>query len=165
VHLVPVAWGFIAVFAAAFAAVNYVMSRLARLATFRGWFAHLNVAIGAALISTVLVAIGPTGHVLYGAYLVAPLQAAVHLGRRDAWGALIINITAFALVTALRTIAGDWTWSLLAQEALVLVFAAVALIPMLSAGVERLRSTRAVLARVERGDLASKVGDPELEAL
>src|SRR5207248_6300378 len=52
---------------------------LARLATFRGWFAHLNVAIGAALISTVLVAIGPTGHVLYGAYLVAPLQAEVHL--------------------------------------------------------------------------------------
>ena len=165
VHLVPVGWGFIAVFAAAFAAVNYVMSRLARGATFQGWFAHLNVAIGAALISTVLAAIGPTGHVLYGAYLIAPLQAAVHLGRRDAWGALMINITAFALVTALRTLSGDWTWSLFAQEALVLVFAAVALIPMLSAVVERLRSTRAVLARVERGDLASKVGDPELDEL
>ena len=36
---------------------------------------------------------------------------------------------------------------------------------MLSAVVERLRSTRAVLARVERGDLATKVGDPELDEL
>src|SRR5258707_15214283 len=48
------------------------------------------------------------------------------------------------------------------QEALVLVFACVALIPMLVRIVDRLRAARGVLAQVERGDLRVRTTDPEL---
>jgi methyl-accepting chemotaxis protein len=118
------------------------------------------------LISTALYGGGPTGHVLYGAYLIAPLQAAFYLGRGEAWGALALNLSGFAVVTALRAgDSGTWTWGTFVQESLVAVFACVALVPMLVRIVGRLQSTRGVLAQVERGDLARKVGDPELDEL
>jgi hypothetical protein len=102
----PVPWWFIVAFAVVFVAANYAMLRVARDAAFRPWYAHLNIAVGAALISVVLAAVGPTGHALYVAYLIAPLQAALYLGRTEAWQALILNLTGFALVTAIRAGAG-----------------------------------------------------------
>src|SRR2546428_768297 len=102
VRWVPVSWWFIVAFATGFVAANYAMFRLARDAAFRPWYAHLNIAVGAALISVVLAALGPTGHALYVAYMIAPLQAALYLGRTEAWQALILNLTGFALVTAIR---------------------------------------------------------------
>ncbi|HET7790892.1 MAG TPA: methyl-accepting chemotaxis protein [Gemmatimonadales bacterium] len=161
VHLVPVSWLFILGFSVAFAIVNYLMAVLARDTSFQGWYAHLNVAIGAAMISAILYALGPTGHVLYAAYLIAPLQAALYLGRREAWGATAINLAGFGIVTALE----GGAWGLFVQEALVLIFACVALIPMLTRITERLRATRAVLARLETGDLTVRVTDPEQDEL
>ncbi|MGH7531539.1 MAG: methyl-accepting chemotaxis protein, partial [Gemmatimonadales bacterium] len=103
---------------------------------------------------------GPTGHVLYGAYLIAPVQAALYLGRREAWGALGINVAGFGLVTAVRRLAGTgWSWSLYAQESLVLLFACAALVPLLARMVERLRRTRGVLAEIEGGDLTRTVDE------
>jgi methyl-accepting chemotaxis protein len=91
---------------------------------------------------------------LYGAYIIAPLQAALYLGRREAWGAVAANLVAFALVTALRQIVGPgWPWSVFIQEGLVLLFACGALIPMLTQIIDRLRRTRGVLGEIERGDL------------
>src|SRR2546426_11051 len=60
-RLVPVSWWFIVGFAAAFAAANYAMQRIARDTPFRSWYAHLNIAVGAAMISAVLYALGPSG--------------------------------------------------------------------------------------------------------
>jgi len=167
VRWVPVSWWFIVAFAAGFVAANYAMFRLARDAAFRPWYAHLNIAVGAALISVVLAALGPTGHALYVAYMIAPLQAALYLGRTEAWQALILNLTGFALVTAIRAGpgAGGWSWRLFAQESLVLAFACVALIPMLTRIVARLRAARETLAQVERGDLTVRVDDAELDEL
>ncbi|MEX2155561.1 MAG: methyl-accepting chemotaxis protein, partial [Gemmatimonadales bacterium] len=129
---------------------------------FQPWYAQLNLVVGCLLISAVLFAMGPAGHVLYGAYLIAPLQAALYLGRREAWGALATNLAAFALVTALRQLGGHgWAWSLFVQEALVLLFVCVALIPMLVQIVERLRNARGVLGEIERGDLTRQVGGAE----
>lgn len=163
--IIPIAWLFLAAFTAGFAAANYAMFRLARDTPFRPWYAPLNIAVGAALISAALYAVGPTGHVLYAAYLIAPLQAALSLGRRDAWEALAINLGAFGLVTALRAGDGTWSWSLYLQESLVLLFACVALVPMLTRIVGRITATRSVLALVERGDLTAKVRDPEPDEL
>src|SRR3989442_3088277 len=100
--VIPISWSFIAGFGAAFAAANYGMRRLARDAGFRVWYAHLNVALGTALITAVAYAVGETGHLLYAAYLIAPLQAAYYLGREGAWQALVLNLAGFALLTALR---------------------------------------------------------------
>ena len=146
-------------FAASFAAANAGVRRLAQRAPLEPWYAQLDLIVGSLVISAVLYALGPTGHLLYGAYLIAPLQAALYLGRREAWSALATNLVGFALVTALRrTFAGPgWAWSLYVQEALVLVFACVALIPMLVRIVERLRSARGVLGEIERGDLTRQV--------
>ena len=154
--VVPLSLWFILAFAIAFAAANAGVRRLARQTPFRPWVAQLNVAIGCLLISAVLYAIGPTGHALYGAYLIAPLQAALYLEKREAWGTLAANLVAFALVTALR---GAWPWTLFLQEALVLIFACVALIPMVVQIVARLQRARAVLAEIERGDLTRAVDD------
>src|SRR5438552_3008749 len=60
--VIPISWSFIAGFGAAFAAANYGMRRLARDAGFRVWYAHLNVALGTALITAVAYAVGETGH-------------------------------------------------------------------------------------------------------
>jgi methyl-accepting chemotaxis protein len=165
--LVPITWPFIVGFTVAFAAVNYAMVRLARAPAFRPWYAHLNIAVGAAMISAILYAVGPTGHLLYAAYLIAPLQAALYLGATDAWQALVLNLAGFALVTALRTSQGElgWAWSVFFEETLVLLFATVALVPTLSRIVARLYAVRETLALVERGDLTAKVQDEELDEL
>ena len=163
--ITPISWWFILVFAAAFAAANAGLRRLVRRGAFEPWYAQLNLIVGCLLISAVLFAIGPNGHVLYGAYLIAPLQAAIYLERREAWGALITNIAAFTLVTALAQVAGHgWSWTLYVQEILVLVFACVALIPMLVQIVDRLRSARGVLGEIERGDLTRQLDDSALAA-
>ena len=152
--IVTISPWFILAFALAFAAANAGVRRLASRDPFEPWFAQLNLAVGCLLISAVLYAMGPSGHVLYGAYLIAPLQAALYLGKREAWGALAINLAAFALVTA---IGAAWSWGLFVQEALVLVFACVALIPMLLQIVDRLRAARGILGEIERGDLTRQV--------
>jgi len=159
VRFVPISWVFIAAFAAGFLLANYAMSRIARDPAFQPGYALLHIAIGGALISAVLYALGPTGHVLYAAYLVAPMQAALYLGRREAWGALGINLVGFGLVGAVRGMQTVWPWSVLVQEALVLLLTCAGLIPLLTRIVERLRDTRGVLAQVERGDLTMKVAD------
>ncbi len=165
--LAPISWPFILVFALAFGGVNYTIYRRARDAPFQPWYAHLNVAIGAALISTVLYAVGPAGHVLYAVYLIAPLQAALYLGRAEAWQTLLLNLTGFGLVTALKGALAEreWGWSLFLEESLVLAFAGVALIPMLTAIAARLRATRGALAQVEGGDLTVRVWDQALDEL
>jgi methyl-accepting chemotaxis protein len=163
--IIQVSWLFIAGFTLAFVAVNFAMLRLARDTSFRPWYAHLNIAIGSAMISSIVYALGPTGHLLYAVYLIAPLQAALYLGRTEAWQALVINLTGFGLVAAIRSGLGEWGWGLVAQESLVLVVACLALIPMLTRIVNRLRATRETLAAVERGDLTVAVGDDELDEL
>src|ERR1051325_3661366 len=104
------------------------------------------------MISAIVYAVGPTGHLLYVAYLIAPLQAALYLGRNEAWQALVVNLAAFALVTGIRTSQGapGWSWSALLEESLVL---------MLSRIVARLRATRTTFARLEAGDLTVRVPD------
>ncbi|OLB15752.1 MAG: hypothetical protein AUI99_07980 [Gemmatimonadetes bacterium 13_1_40CM_3_69_22] len=162
----PISWWFISGFTVVCAAMNYAMYRVARDTPFRPWYAQLNFAISSATIAAVLYGVGPTGHVLYAVYLIAPLQAALYLGGTEAWQGLAINLIGFGLVTAIRTGgAGDWTWSLFFQESLMLTLACVALVPMLTRIVSRLRATRATLAQVEGGDLTMKVRDPELDDL
>jgi len=162
--IVPISWRFIVLALSLFAAANYGMARLARDA-YRPWYPALNLALGAAVLSAIVFGLGPTGHVLAATYLIAPIQATLYLGRRDAWGALGLNLAGFAIVTLLRTGAGGWTWSLFVQESLVLVFVAVAVIPLLGGMVARLRATRASLARLERGDLTVQAADPELDEI
>ncbi len=169
--LVPITWWFVAGSAATFAAVNYAVLRVARDTPFRPWYPHLSIAVGTLMISAVVFAVGPSGHALYVLYLIAPLQAALFLGRTEAWQALIMNLTGFALVTAIRAGTGggsggsDWSWRLFTEESLVLVFACAALIPMLTRIVARLRAARETLAQVERGDLTVKVRDVEQDEL
>src|SRR3989442_8656140 len=163
--VIPISWSFIAGFGAAFAAANYGMRRLARDAGFRVWYAHLNVALGTALITAVAYAVGETGHLLYAAYLIAPLQAAYYLGREEAWQALVLNLAGFALLTALRQGGGGGNWTLYLEESLVLVFCCAALVPMLTKIVRRLRATREGLAQIERGDLTVALRDPESDDL
>ena len=156
--ITPVSPWFILAFAASFAAANAGVRRLVQRRAFQPWYAQLNLVVGCLLISAVLYAMGPNGHVLYGAYLIAPLQAALYLERREAWGALLINLVAFTLVTVLAQVAGHgWPWTLFVQEALVLVFACVALVPMLVQIVDRLRGARGVLGEIERGDLTRQM--------
>src|SRR5437764_10718622 len=149
---------FILAFAAIFAGANAGVRRLVQRTPFQPLFAQLNLAVGCLPISTVVFAMGPNGHVLYGAYLIAPLQAALYLERRDAWGALVTNLIAFALATAVAQVAGHgWPWSLYMQEALVLLVTCVALVPMLIQIIERLRHARGVLGEIERGDLTRQL--------
>ncbi len=146
--IIAISWWFILVFAVSFVGANAGVRRLVERGSFQPWHAQLNLVVGCLLISAVLFAMGPNGHVLYGAYLIAPLQAALYLERREAWGA----------VTALAQVAGHgWAWSLYVQESLVLVFACVALVPMLVQIVERLRTARGVLGEIERGDLTRQM--------
>ncbi len=156
--LATISWWFILVFAASFAGANAGVRRLVQGGAFEPWYAQLNLVVGCLLISAVLFAMGPNGHILYGAYLIAPLQAALYLERREAWGALIINLTAFTLVTAVTQVTGHgWSWSLYIQESLVMVFACVALVPALVQIVDRLRTARGVLGEIERGDLTRRM--------
>src|SRR5436190_2032155 len=81
--IVPLSWGFLAVFAGASAAVNYGMYRLVHDTPFRTWYVYLNIVVGSAMISAVLYGLGPSDHLVYAAYLIPPLQAAVYLGRTE----------------------------------------------------------------------------------
>jgi len=164
IGIVPLSLLYIGGFALLFFTANYAMLRLARTAQFRQWYAHLNLAIGSAMIAAVMYGTGDVGAVLYGAFLIAPLQAALFLGRRDAWGAVIINIAGFALVTALLGAAG-WGWAVFLQEALVILFVCVALVPMLARIIARLRDTRAILAQIEAGDLTARADESETDEL
>lgn len=164
VGVAPLSLPYIGGFAVVFFAANYAMVRVVRHSEFRPWFAHLNLVIGSAMISAVMYGVGVAGNVLYPAYLIAPLQAALYLGRRDAWGSAAINALGFALVTGLLGPRG-WGWVTFVQEALVVLFVSVALIPMLARTVARLRDTRAVLARVERGDLTAHADDRESDEI
>ena len=164
VGVVPLSLPFISGFAVVFLSANYLMIRLARQTEFRFWYAQLNLVIGAAMIAAVMYGVGVAGDVLAASYLIAPLQAAFYLGRRDAWGAAAINTLGFALVTALLGARG-WGWATFAQEALVLLSVNAALIPMLARVIARLRDTRAALARVERGDLTARADDRESDEL
>jgi methyl-accepting chemotaxis protein len=156
--LTPISPWFLLAFAVAFVAANFGVRRLVQRTAFQPWYAYVNLVVGCLLISAVLVAMGPNGHVLYGAYLIAPLQAALYLERRDAWRALIINLAAFTLATALAQVAGHgWPWTMYVQESLVLVFVCVALVPMLVQIVDRLRGARTVLGEIERGDLTRQL--------
>src|SRR6266571_456667 len=159
--VVPVAWSFILGFTVLFAAVNYAMTRVARSGALPPWYTHATMAVSAAMISAIVYAVGPTGHLLYVAYLIAPLQAALYLGRNEAWQALVVNLAAFALVTGIRTSQGapGWSWSASLEESLVLIVTGAALVPMLSRIVARLRATRTTFARLEAGDLTVRVPD------
>ena len=159
--LVPVAWSFIVGFAVVFAVVNYAMARVARTDELPPWYTHATLAVGAAMISAIVYAVGPTGHLLYVVYLIAPLQAALYLGRNEAWQALVLNLAGFALVTAVRTSQGapGWSWSESLEETLVLLVTSAALLPMLTRIVARLRATRTTVARLEAGDLTVRVLD------
>src|SRR6266567_416179 len=163
----PVAWPFVLGFAGVFAGISYAMLRVARSGEFRAWHAHADMAVSAALISAILYAVGPTGHLLYVVYLIAPLQAALYLGQTEAWQALLVNLTGFGLVTAIRVSQGEpgWTWSAFAQETLVLAFVSAALVATLTRFVVRLQAARSTLAQVERGDLTLKVQDEEPDDL
>src|SRR3989440_126321 len=165
--LVPIAWSFVLGFTVLFAAVNYAMARVARRGELPAWYAYATIGVGAAMISAILYALGPTGHLLYVAYLIAPLQAALYLGRNEAWQTLVLNLAGFAVVTAVRTSQGapGWSWSASLQETLVLVVASAALVPMLTQIVARLRATRATLAQLEAGDLTVRVPDDDVDEL
>ena len=161
--LVPIGWLFIVVAFGLFVAATWALARLVRRTAYRTWYAALHLALGTIIISTILYGVGPTGHVLYAAYLIGPVQAAFHLGRREAWVALAGNLAGFAVITGLR--APAWSWSVYAQEALVLVFVGVGLVPLVDGIVRRLRRARAALADLERGDLTVRLDDPERDEL
>jgi methyl-accepting chemotaxis protein len=167
-RLVAVSWPFIVAFGIAFAGINYAMLRAAaRHREFGGWYAYANNAVGAAMISGVLYGVGPTGHLLYAAYAIAPLQAALYLGRTEAWQALVVNLTGFGVVTGIQVSQGEpgWAWSLFAEESLVLLFVCTALVPLLARLGDRLKAARATLAQVERGDLSVQIEDDEPDEL
>src|SRR5438093_2093146 len=165
-RVAPVSWVYILGFAGLFAGISYAMLRVAR-GEFRAWHVHADIAVAAALISAILYAVGPTGHLLYVVYVIAPLQAALYLGQTEAWQALLVNLTGFGLATAVRVSQGSpgWAWSAFAQETLVLAFVSAALVPTLTRFVTRLQAARSTLAQVERGDLTVKVQDEELDEL
>src|SRR5256885_1126531 len=159
--LVPLAWSFVLGFTVAFVAVNYAMALVARSHALPPWYLHAGLVVGAAMTSAIVYAVGPTGHLLYVAYLIVPLQAALYLGRTEAWQALVINLAGFALVTGIRTsqFAPGWSWTAFLEESLVLVITSAALVPILSRIVTRLRATRTTFARLETGDLTVRVPD------
>jgi len=65
-------------------------------------------------------------------YLIAPLQAALYLGQTEAWQALLVNLTGFGLVTALRVSrARRLGVGAFAQETLLLAFVGA---PLVDAG-------------------------------
>jgi methyl-accepting chemotaxis protein len=163
--VVRVSWVFLAVFTVVSVAANAGLSRLVRGTVFRPAYVVVTLAVGAVMVSAVLYALDRTGFLLYAAYLIAPLQAALHLGRRAAWTALTINLAGFALATAARAGQAQWGWDVYLQAGLTLLFSGIALIPLLAEIARRLRRTRKLLAQVERGDLAVRLNDPAADEL
>jgi methyl-accepting chemotaxis protein len=166
-RVAPVSWLYILGFAGLFAGISYGLLRVARGGEFRAWHVHADLGVGAAMISTILYAVGPTGPLLYVVYVIAPLQAALYFGQTEAWQALLINLTGFALATAIRVSQGTpgWAWTAFAQETLVLGLVSAALVPTLTRFVTRLQAARSSLAQVEGGDLTVKLQDQELDEL
>src|SRR2546422_292125 len=166
-RVASISWFYILGFAGLFAAISYAMLRVARGGEFRAWHVSADIAVGAAMISVIFYAVGPSGHLLYGVYVIAPLQAALYLGQTEAWQALLVNLTGFGLATAIRVSQGSpgWAWSAFAQETLVLAFVRAALIPTLTRFVTRLQAARSTLAQVERGDLTVQIQDEEPDEL
>src|SRR6266550_2998106 len=166
-RVAPISWFYILGFAGLFAAISYAMLRVARGGEFRAWHVHADIAVGAGMISVILYAVGPSGHLLYVVYVIAPLQAALYLGQTEAWQALLVNLTGFGLATAIRVSQGSpgWAWSAFAQETLVLAFVSAALIPTLTRFVTRLQAARSTLAQVERADLTVQIQDEEPDEL
>ena len=164
-HVIDVSWTFLVVFTIASISMNVAMSELVRRSEFRPQYVPLTLGLGAAMISAVIYALGRSGYLLSAAYLISPVLAALHLGRRSAWLALGINVVGFGAAATLRVGSHGWTWSVYIQTALVLVFAAAALIPTLTGITARLRRTRRLLAQVERGDLAVRLNDPTADEL
>src|SRR5512135_426837 len=166
-QIVAVSWVFLGGFAVLSVAANYAMSRLARETVFRPGYVVITLLLGAAMISAVVYALDRTGYLLYAAYLIAPLQAALQLGRRAGWTALAINLAGFTAVAAARASEPQppWGWDVFLQTGLVLLFTASALIPPLAEITRRLRRTRKLLAQVERGDLAVRLSDPAQDEL
>ncbi|PYP11820.1 MAG: hypothetical protein DMD56_05695 [Gemmatimonadetes bacterium] len=66
-RVAPVSWLFIIGFAGVFAGISYAMLRLGRSGEFPAWHAHADIAVGAAMISAILYAVGPTGHLWWAA--------------------------------------------------------------------------------------------------
>jgi methyl-accepting chemotaxis protein len=163
--VIDIGWGFLLGFTGLSVAANFAMGQLVQVTRFRTAYVPLTLAVGAAMISAVLYALDRTGYILYAAYLIAPLQAALQLGRRAAWAALGINLGGFTIVAALRILEHTWGWDLFLLATLVLAFASAALIPTLSDVTRRLRRTRRLLAQVERGDLAVRLSDPAADEL
>jgi methyl-accepting chemotaxis protein len=163
--IAQVSWIFFVGFTAAAIAANLGLVRLVRQTAFRPVYVTLTLGVGAAMITAVLYALERTGYLLYGAYLIAPLQAALFLGRRAAWTAVILNLAGFAIAAALRSAQDTWGWSIFLQAAVVLAFTSFALIPTLTDIASRLRRTRRLLAQVERGDLAVRLSDPAADEL
>ena len=164
-HVVSVSWLFLIVFSIVSITANLGMSELVRRTGFQRQYVPFTLALGAGMISAVIYALDRTGYLLSAAYLISPIQAALHLGRRSAWLAVGINIAAFGIAVALRNGGSGWTWSVYLQASLVVIFVGVALIPMLTGITGRLRRTRRLLAQVERGDLAVRLNDPAADEL
>jgi methyl-accepting chemotaxis protein len=164
-HVVDVSWTFLIVFTITSVVANLAMSELVRRTAFQTHYVALTLALGAAMLSAVIYALDRSGYLLSAAYLISPVQAALHLGRRTGWAALGINAAGFGVAAALRVGGHGWTWGVYLQAALVLIFVGVALIPMLAAITARLRRTRRLLAQVERGDLAVRLNEPAADEL
>src|SRR5256886_10178131 len=98
---------------------------------------------------------------------ISPRPARRALADREAWQALLVNLTGFGLATAVRVSQGTpgWAWSAFAGETLVLVLVSAALVPTLARFVTRLQAARSTLAQVERGDLTVQLQDEELDEL
>ena len=167
--IAPIPWSFLAGFVVATVVANLGMVFLVRETAFRPAYVTLTPAVDAAMVSAIVYALDRTGYVFYAAYLIAPLRAALALGRRTAWVAMAISLGGFAIVAGLRS--GEdggpeaWGWTIFFQAALVLLLAGLVLIPPLTEIARRLRRTRRLLAEVERGDLAVRLDDPAADEL
>ena len=139
---------------------NLAVANFARQSTFRPGYLTLSFALDAAIVSLLVYALGRVGYLLVAAYLITPLQSALHLGRRAAWSALGINLAGLAVVVAMRAGQEGWGWWTFVQAGLVLAFTGLTLIPGLTDVARRLRRTRKLLAQVERGDLTVRLNDP-----
>ncbi len=160
VPLVPIPWSLLGGFSVGGVLYNLGVGHLARQPTFRSGYVTLAATLDAAIISTLVFALGGTGYLLAPLYLITPLQAALQLGRRAAWTALAINLTGLATVATLRAGHPRWGWPIFVEAALVLAVTGFALIPVLTDVARRLRRTRKLLAQVERGDLTVRLNDP-----
>lgn len=163
IRLVPLAqidWSLLVVFSVGSVLGNLAVAHLARQPAFRPGYATLALALDSAIVSSLVYALGRSGYLLAAAYLITPLQTALHLGRRAAWTALGINLAGFAVVEVWRAGQEGWGWPIFIQAALVLTLTGLTLIPGLTDVARRLRRTRKLLAQVERGDLTVRLNDP-----